>query len=253
VALPATGFGFGLGAIGAQYDDCRERVGELVAVGGCVAYFPSDGARMADYLVADGAEGPRVVLASGITCQGGFSRLVRFEAQAGSEGVPVSELAGVCLEASGARMAGLVVAAESVGLAGARLRRSPALAGGHGLRFEPPLLRDWLAFAPERTYARSTALIAGVVARAPAAPLSNHLRPLGFTPRLSAHFHAAVFTYRPLPQRTVELGVLVKGLFTHHQLRDVLHLLWDDRGEGGVGESLLVRGVAWVAPINEVT
>jgi hypothetical protein len=55
-----------------------------------------------------------------------------------------------------------------------------------------------------------------------------------------------------LPQRTVELGDLLRGLFLNHQLRDVLHLLWDDRA-GGMGESALVRGVGWVAPINEVS
>ncbi len=35
--------------------DCRDRIGELIAVAGCMAYFPSDGARMADYLVGGGS------------------------------------------------------------------------------------------------------------------------------------------------------------------------------------------------------
>ncbi len=70
---------------------------------------------------------------------------------------------------------------------------------------------------------------------------------------LYGHFHAAVFSYRPLPQRTVELGVLARGLFKDHQLRDVLHLVWDDRDEDGVAESTLVRGVGWVAPITLVS
>ena len=72
------------------------------------------------------------------------------------------------------------------------------------------------------------------------------------TERLFGHFHAAVFSYRPLPQRTVELGALVRGLFANHELRDVLHLLWDDRGEAGVGESAFVRGVGWIAPITQI-
>jgi hypothetical protein len=50
----------------------------------------------------------------------------------------------------------------------------------------------------------------------------------------------------------VELPSLLKGIFANHQLRDVLHLVWDDRGEAGVAESALLRGVAWVAPITEV-
>jgi anti-anti-sigma factor len=250
--FPAGAFGIGLGAIGGSYEECHERFGELVAVAECVAYFPSDGARMADYLVGGGPVPPRAVLASGMTCEGAFSKLVRFNSRTEAEAVPLSELAAVCLEAAGGKLAGLVIAGETAGLTGARLRRSPAGDAASAVRFDVPAVREWLSFAPERTYSVTTALIAGVVARAPEGPLAAHLRPLGDVGRLYGHFHAAVFSYHPLPQRTVELGALVKGLFENHQLRDVLHLVWDDRGEAGVSESALLRGVGWVAPITQV-
>ena len=251
VALPENGFGFGLGAIGGSYEECHERLGELIAVAGCVAYYPSDGARMADYLVGGGKIAPRAVLASGFTCEGGFSQLMRFSPKPEAAAVPLSELATVALEAVGGRLAGLVIAGETAGLTGARLRRSPANGAGP-VRYEVPAVRDWLSFAPERTYPMMTTLIVGVVARSPEPRLVPFLRPLGGAPRLYGHFHAAVFSYHPLPQRTVELAGLVRGLFANHQLRDVLHLLWDDRGEGGVAESALVRGVAWAAPITQL-
>jgi anti-anti-sigma factor len=252
VAFPHPAFGLGLGAIGQSYEDCRDRLGELVAVEGCLAYFPSDGARMADYLVGKGSPAPRAVLACGLTCEGAFAKLVRFSTQAEAEAVPLSELARVCLEATGARVAGLVIAGETAGLSGAKLRRSP---GGLDapVSFEVPAVREWLSFPPERTYPLTTTLIAGVVARAPKGPLAAHLRPLGVMGQLYGHFHAAVFSYHPLPQRTVELSALVRSLFENHQLRDVLHLLWDDRGEAGIGESALVRGVGWVSPITQIS
>ena len=253
VALPASAFGLGLGAIGGAYDDCRDRLGELLAVAGCVAHFPNDGARMADYLVGDGEVAPRAVVASGLTCEGAFSKLVRFSAKPDVDAVPLSEVAGVCLDAVGGAAAGVVIAAETLGLSGARIRRSPAAADASPLEFDVSALRDWLSFTPERASALTTTLAAGVVARAPEGPLAAHLRPLGWTGNLYGHFHAAVFSYRPLPQRTVELGVLARGLFKDHQLRDVLHLVWDDRGEDGVAESTIVRGVGWVAPITLVS
>jgi anti-sigma B factor antagonist len=252
VTFPKSAFGLGLGAIGGSYEQGEARLGELVAVAGCVAYFPSDGARMGDYLVGDGPVAPRAVLASGLSCEGEFSKLVRFSPKPESNAVPLSELAGICLEAAGGRVAGLVIAAETAGLAGVKLRRSPTEGGASPVRFEVPAVREWLSFAPERIHPVSTTLIAGVVARGPGDALSAHLRPLGFM-ELSGHFHAAVFSYQPLPQRTVELGELVRGLFRNHQLRDVLHLVWDDRGEAGVGESALLRGVAWVSPITHVS
>lgn len=245
-------FAVGVGAIGGAPPEALERLGELVGVAGCAAYFPSDGARLADYLVSDGPAVPRVVLASGLGCEGSFSRLVRFNARPEAESVPLSELAGMCLDAAGAEAAGLVLAAETSGLAGVRLRRSPA--GGDGpLAFDLPAVRDWLSFAPERTHAHTTTLLVGVVARAPQGPLAEHLRPVGPVGRLAGHLHALVFSYRPLPQRTVELGALVRGLFREHELLDVLHLLWDDRAEAGVGESSFLRGVGWVGPVTEIT
>lgn len=251
VDLPHDVFGIGLGAIGWRPGECRERVGELVALAGTVAHFPSDGARLPDYLVGDGGT-PRAVLASGFTCQGKFAKLVRFGPEGDAGPIPLSELAAVCLEAAGAcDAAGVVIAAETAGLCGARLLRSPAAAGAPPLRFEIPAIRDWLSFAPEQTHGLTTALIAGVVSRTPKPPLADHLLPLEITERLHGHFHAAVFGYHPLPQRTVELGALVRSAFAEHPLRDVLHLLWDDR-EDGVGESTLVRGVGWVAPITQV-
>jgi anti-sigma B factor antagonist len=253
VEFPPTRFGIGLGAIAGEYGDGCERVGELVAVSGSIAYFPSDGARLPDYLVGEGPTAPRALLATGLTCEGGFSKLLRFNPQPDADSVPLSELAAVCLDASGSKVAGLVIAGETAGLSGARLLQSPAAAQAEPLRFDLPGVRDWLSFAPERTYPVATTLIAGVIARTPEGALASHLRPFGITGKLFGHFHAAVFSYHPLPQRTVELDALTKGLFANHQLRDVLHLVWDDRAEAAVAESALVRGVAWVAPITQIS
>jgi anti-anti-sigma factor len=250
VAFPASGFGLGVGAIGSGYDECGERLGELIAVGGCAAYFPSDGARMPDYRLGTAGKPTTAVLASGLVCEGSYSQLVRFSTRPEAEAVPLSELASVALQAAGGRVAGLVVVGETAGLCGVKLRRSPA-GDGSPLKFEVPGVRDWLSFAPERTHAMTTTIIAGVVSSGAKGPCAAQLRPHGPTERLFGHFHAAVFSYHPLPQRTVELDDLVRGLFINQQLLDVLHLLWDDRADGPVSESGLVRGVGWIAPITQ--
>jgi anti-sigma B factor antagonist len=252
VALPASGFGLGIGAIGSRPHDCCGRLGEFIAVGGCVAYFPSDGARMADYLLMPPGKSPMAVLGSGLVCEGSYAQMMRFSTRTEAEAVPLSELASVALQAAGGRVAGLVVVAEAAGLCGVKLRRSPA-AEGPALDFAVPGVREWLSFAPDRTHPMTTAVIAGVVSgdgRGPAAP---YLRSHGPIERLFGHFHAAVFSYHALPQRTVELSDLVAGLFKGHQLLDVLHLLWDDRVDGAVAESAFVRGVGWISPITQFT
>ena len=96
---------------------------------------------MADYLVGGDRVAPRAVLASGLTCEGGFSQLMRFSAKPEAAAVPLSELATVALDAAGRRVAGLVIAGETAGLCGAQAppvpgarRRAGTVRGARGAR-----------------------------------------------------------------------------------------------------------------------
>ncbi len=250
VELPETTFGLGIGALGGEPGDCAVRFGELVAAAGAVAYLPTEGAQVPDFELGL-ARPPRVVLGSGLVCEGAFAQLARFSTQPDAEAVPIAELARVCLDAVRADAVGLVMLAESAGLVGAWLRRSPATAVpaiGHDVQGA----RDWLGTTPEPIHEGTTALVVGVASRAPDPLLAPQLRPLAAPSGLMGHFHAAVFNYRPVPQRTVDLRVLVTKLFTHQRVRGILHLLSDDRGGAGAGESQLCRGLCWAAPVTRV-
>jgi hypothetical protein len=134
---------------------------------------------------------------------------------------------------------------------GAWLRRSPG-AEGAGVVFDVEGIREWLGTTPEPAHEGTTALVVGVASRAPDPTLAPALRPLGDAPGLVGHFHAVAFTYRPVPQRTVALRVLVTKLFTQQRVRGLLHLLSDDRGGAGAGESNFRRGLCWAAPVTRV-
>jgi hypothetical protein len=92
-------------------------------------------------------------------------------------------------------------------------------------------------------------LVVGVVAR-DESTLAPRLRQLSAKPALLGHLHAAAFSYRPLPQRTVSAAELVRQLLEHQEIRAVLHLVHDSRPAVGAGESSLFRGLAWIAPIT---
>jgi hypothetical protein len=62
--------------------------------------------------------------------------------------------------------------------------------------------------------------------------------------------HAAAFRFRPIRKGPIAIDETVAGLFEPEQLLGVLHLLRDDRGSGGAGESEFVRGACWVGPIG---
>jgi hypothetical protein len=74
------------------------------------------------------------------------------------------------------------------------------------------------------------------------------LRPLGAG--LLGHAHAAVFGFRLLKKGLLDLKTTVTALFEEEPLLGVLHLLHDDRGDSGAGESRFIRGACWAAPID---
>jgi len=143
-----------------------------------------------------------------------------------------------------------VLVAESAGLAGAALRKSPA--GGEDPRapFAYPEIREWLSFSSERAYAQSVVVAAGVAVRAACEPLEPMLRPLGESAFPAGHVHAAAFSYAPLPRGRIELRPTVTRLYETEKLQTVLHLLRDGRPVTGAGESLFSRGACWIGPLE---
>jgi hypothetical protein len=240
----------GVGAFGDSYEDCQARFGELVSVAGATAYQPADGSNVPDYLVTAGPLGADVRVLYCLACEGRFSHLVRFEAIQPGTAVGLSRLLTGCLDAISADSIGIVVVGEAAGLVGAALRRSPAQPLADGAFFAHPGVRTRLTFTAERAFPRSVALAAGIVQRGNATAgddASAQLRPVGSN--CTGHLHAAAFRFRPIRKGPVDLGETVAGLFEPDQLLGVLHLLADDRGIGGAGESEFVRGACWISSI----
>jgi hypothetical protein len=46
--------------------------------------------------------------------------------------------------------------------------------------------------------------------------------------------------------------VVVSKYFTQQRVRAVLHLLTDDRGVTGAGESEFLRGICWSSPVASI-
>jgi anti-anti-sigma factor len=238
----------GVGAFGDSFEDCRVRFGELLSVGGTTVYQPADGTNVADYLIGAGALGAQVRVLYCLACDGRFSHLVRFESTQPDAVVGLSALARACLEESGGGSIGLVAVAEAMGLVGAALRLSPVGAFADGDLFAFPGVRSRLAFTAERAFPRSVALVGGVVMRAGAASSEPLVRPLG--DGLAGHLHAAAFRFQPVRKGLVELAPTVAALFDAERLLGVLHLLDDDRGPSGAGESEFIRGACWIGRID---
>jgi anti-anti-sigma factor len=262
VALPRDTLAIGLGALGRDFADAQPRFGEFLAMGGAVMHLPADGANVPDYMLARKEFVPTVQTLYSLVCQGEFSHFAQFEPATGDvpaadgktalTGVALSHLVQAAFEVVQADTLALVVLAETTGLTGASLKRSPARAEAGSARdlFEHPEVRHWLAFTPERAYARSLALIAGVATRTEDAHLAPFVRPLAANSPLRGHFHAAAFPYRAQSKGLLSLEESVAGLFESGSVLGLLHLLHDDRAYAGAGESEFVRGSFWAGPVR---
>jgi hypothetical protein len=251
-------YAFGLGALGDNFASACPRFGEFLAVSGAVTQSAHSRHGLPDYLLSQAEFTPRAQVLYGVQCEGDFSQLVRFDPVDSGEPVALSTIvARACWETE-CPVVCVVMLAESAGLLGVHLRRSPA--GNNAApveRFHFPEVRDWLSFSSERAYPRNLVLIAGVARIGrdglSSPSLDSMLRPIDTTGELYGHFHAAVFPYRPLKKRTLDLHASTRELFESGTIQDVLHLLRDDRPIVGAGSSELRGGACWIAPIGEIT
>lgn len=250
VAFSNSSFGLGLGAFGSNFADCAGRFGEFLAVCGAVTYLPADGTNVPDYMLAAGNFIPQIEVLYSILCEGDFQRVAHFECKDASRAAKLGEIVEGCLEIAEAEALGIVMIAESAGLIGAALRRSPAIRDSETSLFAFPQVRDWLSFAAEPVYTRALTLVVGVAARKAPALLVPLLRPLGQA-ALAAHFHAAAFSYRPLKRRELDLQATTANLFEVEAPQALLHLLHDNREITGAGESQFARGTCWIGPISD--
>jgi anti-anti-sigma factor len=241
-------FAIGVGAFGEDREECRERYGEFVAVAGAAAYLPADGSETADYLLGADARPVELHVRRHLAFEGGFSHLARFEPMPPRTSATLADMASACLHVGRSDAVGVVAIAETSGLVGASLRQAPALAHGADF-FAFPDVRKRLSFTAERAFARSLALVVGVVQR-PDGPISAaEVRPLDRESGLQGHFHAAVFPFHAFKKGRLDVAESVHTLFETESLRGVLHLLNDYREIAGVGQSEFTRGACWIGRI----
>lgn len=239
-------FALGVGALGANAEECRDLFGEFVGAAGGAAFMPTDGTATPDYMLST-AMGlvPTVQALSAITFRGAPSYQLRFEANT-PDGVPLSDIVRASVSLAGTPTVGMVMAADITGLVCARLRRSP---GQRTVPFDFPAVRDWLSFTPEKEFARFSCLVVGVASASPSASIAPFLRPL--SDEYQGHFHAVVTAFRSLPRGKLPVADIVSAWLQPRSVISVVHLLRDARPVEGAGESEFQRGACWIFPIAD--
>ena len=248
IAFPAGHFGLGIGAFGMGFEDCAERFGEFLAVGGCAVALPTSGLdAVPDYVIQAGALVPSVEALYAITGAGDYSTMVRFDVDEATGTIGISELVASLVELSSSSAIAFAGLVETTCVIGTSLLKSPAHAP---LAHEIPAVRDWLSFTTERISKRTLALLVGIAGGDVPAAAKPFLRPLTAGSHLSAHIHAAVFNYQPVQRGELPFPGITTKLVASANPQALLHLMADARPYEGVGETETTRGACWIGPIR---
>lgn len=247
----------GLGSLGeelrgqAGHEGALCRFGESLAISGIGIEQPTDGSRIPDFQISRGDMIPDLLLLYGISMQGDFSHLIRFEAGRSQRGsFPLSDFTQGVLDAFECKQGAFALIVEAATVVGASLIQLPTRADGKS-PWTFPAIRNWISFTSEQNEDRLLALIVGIACKECDDELQPFVRPLKEGGLVQGHFHAAVFPYRPLAKGLLPLHQTIRDLFKYDTPRSVLHLLSDDRPIEGVGQTELMRGACWFGPIAD--
>lgn len=242
-------FALGIGSTSMRTDESTSQFGEFIAVCGNLAYLAPEEKLRPDYLLSLNNFIPEILAVQALSIQGDMSHLFRFSPGDEKPAVTVSELAGQALAVSGSTVAAFVIIAETGGLVGANLIKSPGEIGAEPLG-NTMTIRDWLSFSGEKVFGGEQSVIFGLVAQASEAENKPWLRQLPSKPGLFAHMHALVFPYQPLPNGNIDLKQQVDKFFSGPPPMALMHLIDDNRPVMGLGESSFIRGACWCAPLK---
>jgi anti-anti-sigma factor len=242
-------FAFGLGAIGATFEECKNRFGEYIMMGKNIAYLPGDGSKKPDYMLASGQLVVSLTELYGLHFTGNFSCQIRFDPVNPLDSIGISQLAEVLLKLTGYDRMAVVMIAESGGLIGTSLNVSPV--DGKKI-FTFPEIKETVNFTTEPAHFKMLTLSVGYLSSGNYNEDGKFVRPLLPEKSLQGHIHTSVFPFIPLKKTDIDLDETIEYIFNNSELTDILHLTNDTREITGQGESRFVKGFCWLVPVESI-
>jgi anti-anti-sigma factor len=244
-------YGIGLGAIGSDFGDCKNRFGEFIALGDAVVYSPAGQPNNPDYMLKSGALVPRIELLYGVIFNGEFDSVISFSSDEADKTISMGQLLGQLFEITGMERFVMVMLAEASGLVGVSLNQSPADESKSDLNpFIYPGIKENINFTTGPEYKQMMTLTAGIACKTTDGDVERFTRCLAPGSPIYQHFHSAIFSYHPLKKTDIDLDDTVTAFFDQDKIREVLHLINDTREINGIGESDFRGGVCWMASID---
>jgi anti-anti-sigma factor len=218
-------FGIGLASLGDRFDQYKELFGESVVAAGHFFYYPAVKRPAADFMLHSGEEPSfEARFLNGFVFEGSFRYLLAFEQS--DEAVRLPHLVSSLFAVSDAPLLGVVLLAESKGLWGMNLKRSPILehspVNGKDL-FHASNFPDWFNFPVDPTDINHVVAAVGIAVRdrTAASPGVMNLLPEGNL----FHLHGAVLAKQPLSKQPEHFEKELQRVLTELDVYKVQHIL----------------------------
>lgn len=246
-------FGIGMGAIGLDFEDCKSRFGEFIALGDAVVYSPAGKSGSPDYMMKTGTLIPKIELLYGILFEGKFDQTITYASNDPDRTIKFSNLITKLFEISGNEQFAMVMLAETNGLVGLSINHSPAADQDSQLNpFSFPDVRENINFTTEPEHKKMMTITVGIASKKTEGDIEKFTRLLAPESQIRQHFHTAIFSYHPFKKTDIDLDDTISAFFEQDKIRGILHLINDTREFNGIGESEFKGGVCWIGKIDSL-
>ena len=236
-------YALGIGAFGENFEDCRSRYGEYISLGDAVAYMPTDSSKIPDYEIKTGKLIPEINSLYTLMAEGDFSCMLNFEPMKAKKSIILSDIVDSIFEMNKTDHAAILMVAESDGLVGVSLSKSPV---DEKALFQFPEIKDNVNFTTEPTHTKMLTISFGYFTKNPEGQMIKFLRPLKPGSDISGHMHSAIFPFQPIKKNNIDFNEIIHSVFENSVIEDILHLTNDHREINGLGESRFKHGYCWI-------
>jgi len=243
ITLPANeiSYGFGLAALGDEYDEYSNLFGEGLVLNRNLFFYPTAKHPVADFMLCtQTSSNPEYRFLNGAGFSGPFHHVLSFESNEGP--VEVHNLVRALLDFTAGNVAGVVLLAESKGFWGMNIRKSPVgenkPENGKDI-FDRTNFSEWMNFPVEPGEINHIIACAGIAVRDRNAGRGEFISLLPEGSHF--HMHGAVFPKTPLSKEAAQFEKELNRIVNELEVSKVQHVLGQSKFGSGMAGLIELR------------
>ena len=235
-------FGTGLASIGNNYEEYKHLFGETIILNKSLFFYPAVKHPAVDFMLGhEDDTGPEYRFLHGFGFNGTYRYILLFDST--DRFMELDRLVKALFQISDSKILGIVILAESKGVWGMNLKRTPIIENqpenGKDI-FAPENFSDWMNFPVEPSDTNNIVAAAGIAIREKdaAGPSLARLPAEGS----NSHFHAGIFSKGPLSRKIEHFEDELGRVITKLEAFKVQHITGQTRFQSGMIGIIELKG-----------